>query len=65
MTLTLRPLPPRIKSKADTRALKAAHIETHTRLGHEIAEQKMSREMVDRHNRHLRDSQTYRQTGGN
>lgn len=38
--------------------------QTHERLKHEIAEEKMSSILVEKRNRHIRDSQTYRQNGG-
>ncbi len=35
----------------------------HKQLESELAEERISREIVDRHNAHLRDSQQFRMTG--
>ena len=63
MTLTLLPIPERKRVKCDTAAYLAAKAETHRKLKHEIDEQRISAILVDKHNRHIREANQFRQTG--
>jgi len=55
--INLRPLPPQSRIDADTRK------KLHARLKHEIEEERVSREIVEKHNSKVRRSQQYKQTG--
>lgn len=57
MTINFRPLPPQSRIDADTRK------SLHARLKHEIEEERVSRELVEKHNERVRRSQIYRLTG--
>lgn len=70
MTLTFRPLPPRHRVKADTAAYKAAQqrvleslraVKRESDLSKE--ERRISAELVEKRNRHIQDSQQFRQQG--
>lgn len=57
-------LPERTRIKADTRAFKAAREDTHRLLRMEIEEERLSRQITDRHNEKVRERAAYRQNGG-
>lgn len=64
MTIHFTPIPPRERKRCDTRALANARADTHRRLRDELDEERMSRQLVEKHNRHVRESRQYRQCGG-
>jgi len=64
MTIHFRPIPKPVRKRCDTRALEATRVDTHRRLRDELEEQRISAILIDKHNRHLRDSQQYKQQGG-
>lgn len=52
-----------IHPKANVRVAQKDKQRIHCQLANEIAEEKMSREIVSKHNRHVAASRDYHQTG--